>query len=98
MRFVRKRRDTPLTSDGEYIQHGTAPEDNVNQVLPFPKIGSKLAERAGVTIVDAGMARRSIERRILGLIGLKRARNTAPLFRKGKSRSCKAAISAQRCT
>ena len=58
-----------LTKDGEKIRLGTVNEDNVDPALPFPEIGAKIAERAGVDIIDAGTVRRSIERRVLGLIG-----------------------------
>jgi hypothetical protein len=63
-----------LISDGAPIRLGTVNEDNVDQALPFPEIGRKIAERAGVNIVDGGMVRRSIERRILGFL----ARKTTP--------------------
>jgi hypothetical protein len=63
-----------LTKQGEHVRLGTVNEDNVDQALPFPEIGRKIAERAGVNILDGGTVRRSIERRILGLF----ARKTAP--------------------
>jgi len=67
-----------LTRDGEHIRLGTVNEDNVDPALPFPEIGSKIAERAGVDILDAGTVRRSIERRIFGLIGRKTAPEKSP--------------------
>ena len=60
-----------VTKDGRHIRLGNVNEDNVDQALPFPEIGAKIAERAGVGIVDGGMVRRSIERRVLGFIGRK---------------------------
>jgi len=67
-----------LTTDGKHIRLGTVNEDNVDPALPFPEIGSKIAERAGVDILDAGTVRRSIERRILGLIRRKTAPENSP--------------------
>ena len=63
-----------LTRNGEHIRLGTVNEDNVDQALPFLEIGRRIAERAGVNILDAGVVRRSIERRMLGFF----ARKTAP--------------------
>jgi hypothetical protein len=62
-----------LTKDGQHVRLGNVNEDNVDQALPFPEIGHKLAQRAGCEVVDGGMVRRSIERRILGLLGRKTA-------------------------
>ena len=67
-----------VTKDGKHVRLGNANEDNVDQALPFPEIGAKIAERAGVGIVDGGTVRRSIERRVLGIIGLKTAIETSP--------------------
>jgi hypothetical protein len=67
-----------LTRDGEHIRLGTVNEDNVDHALPFPEIGSKIAERAGVNILDAGTVRRSIERRILGVIRRKTTPENSP--------------------
>ena len=52
---------------------GNVNEDNVDSALPFPEIGAKIAERAGVDVIDGGTVRRSIERRVLGFIGRKTA-------------------------
>jgi hypothetical protein len=67
-----------VTKDGRHVRLGNVNEDNVDQALPFPEIGAKIAERAGVAIVDGGMVRRSIERRVLGLIGRKTALEDSP--------------------
>jgi hypothetical protein len=67
-----------LTKDGQHIRLGTVNEDNVDPALPFPEIGVRLAERAGVAIADGGTVRRSVERRILGLIGRKSAPENSP--------------------
>jgi hypothetical protein len=67
-----------LTKDGAHIRLGTVNEDNVDPALPFPEIGAKIAERAGVNIEDGGTVRRSIERRVLGIIGRKTAPENSP--------------------
>jgi hypothetical protein len=67
-----------LTRDGEHIHLGNVNEDDVDEALPFPEIGRRLAERAGCEVVDGGMVRRSIERRVLGLIGRKTAIEESP--------------------
>jgi hypothetical protein len=67
-----------LIRDGGHIRLGTVNEDNVDPALPFPEIGSKIAERAGVDILDAGTVRRSIDRRILGFIRRKTALENSP--------------------
>ena len=50
------------TKDGEHVRLGNVNEDNVDAALPFPEIGAKIAERAGVEVVDGGTVRRSIEK------------------------------------
>jgi hypothetical protein len=67
-----------VTKDGHHVRLGNVNEDNVDEGMPFPEIGARIAERAGVGIVDGGMVRRSIERRILGLLGRKTAIENSP--------------------
>jgi hypothetical protein len=67
-----------LTKDGHHVRLGNVSEDNVDRALPFPEIGAKIAQRAGVSVVDAGMVRRSIEGRVLGFIGRKTAIEQSP--------------------
>lgn len=67
-----------VTKDGAHIRLGNVNEDNVDSALPFPEIGAKIAERAGVHVVDGGTVRRSIERRVLGFIGRKTAPEASP--------------------
>lgn len=67
-----------VTKDGRHVRLGNVSEDNVDQALPFPEIGAKIAQRAGVSVVDGGTVRRSIERRVLGLIGRKTAIEASP--------------------
>ena len=73
-----------LTKDGDHIRLGTVNEDNVDQALPFPEIASKIADRAGVHILDGGTVRRSIERRILGIIRRKTAPENSPPLSDGE--------------
>ena len=67
-----------VTKDGRNVRLGNVNEDNVDSALPFPEIGAKLAERAGVGIVDGGLVRRSIQRRVLGFIGRKTPLEDSP--------------------
>ena len=67
-----------LTKDGQHVRLGNVNEDNVDQALPFPEIGHKLAQRAGCEVADGGMVRRSIERRVLGFLGRKTAIEESP--------------------
>jgi hypothetical protein len=67
-----------VTRDGRYVRLGNVNEDNVDSALPFPEIGAKLAERAGVGIVDGGLVRRSIQRRVMGFIGRKTPLEDSP--------------------
>jgi hypothetical protein len=67
-----------VTKDGRHVRLGNVNEDNIDQALPFPEIGAKIAERAGAPIVDGGMVRRSIERRVMGFVGRKTALENSP--------------------
>ncbi len=67
-----------VTKDGQHVRLGNVNEDNVDQALPFPEIGAKIAARAGVSVVDGGMVRRSIEKRMLGLVGRKTPPEASP--------------------
>lgn len=69
-----------VTRDGQYVRLGNVNEDNVDPALPLPEIGAKIAERAGVAVVDGGTVRRSVERRLLGLIGRKSAIEASPVL------------------
>jgi hypothetical protein len=60
------------------VRLGNVNEDNVDAALPFPEIGARIAERAGVKVDDGGTVRRSIEKRVLGLIGRKTAIEESP--------------------
>ena len=46
--------------------------------LPFPEIGAKIAQRAGVEVVDAGTVRRSIEKPVLRFFGRKTPTEESP--------------------
>ena len=66
------------TKDGQHVRLGNVYEDNVDQAMPCPEIGAKLAERANCQVIDGGTVRRSIERRVLGLLGRKTAIEDSP--------------------
>ena len=67
-----------VTRDGHHVRLGNVSEDNVDRHLPFPEIGARIAKRAGVSVLDGGMVRRSIERRIMGFFGRKTAIEESP--------------------
>jgi hypothetical protein len=64
--------------DGEHVRLGNVNEDNVDAALPFPEIGARIAQRAGVEVVDAGTVRRSIEKPVLKFFGRKTPTETSP--------------------
>jgi hypothetical protein len=64
--------------DGEHVRLGNVNEDNVDSALPFPEIGAKIAQRAGVDVVDAGTVRRSIEKPVLKFFGRKTPTESSP--------------------
>jgi hypothetical protein len=66
------------TRDGRHVRLGNVYEDNMDAALPFPEIGRRIAERAGCQVVDGGTVRRSIERRLLGLLRRKTAIEESP--------------------
>ena len=66
------------TKDGGHVRLGNVYEDNVDAALPFPEIGARIAQRAGCQVIDGGTVRRSIERRVLGLLGRKTAIEESP--------------------
>ena len=66
------------TKDGHHVRLGNVYEDNVDQALPCPEIGAKLAERAHCEVIDGGTVRRSIERRVLGLFKRKTTIEDSP--------------------
>ena len=63
---------------GDHVRLGSVNEDNVDAALPFPEIGAKIAERAGVQVVDAGTVRRSIEKPVLKFFGRKTPAEASP--------------------
>jgi hypothetical protein len=73
-----------VTKNGQHVRLGNVNEDNVDAALPFPEIGRRIAERAGVGVVDGGTVRRSIERRVLGLLGRKTAIEDSPALTEGE--------------
>lgn len=64
--------------NGEHVRLGNVNEDNVDAALPFPEIGAKVAQRAGVDVIDAGTVRRSIDRPVLKFFGRKTPAEASP--------------------
>jgi hypothetical protein len=64
--------------NGEHVRLGNVNEDNVDAALPFPEIGAKIANRAGVDVVDAGTVRRAIDKPVLRLFGRKTPPEASP--------------------
>ena len=73
-----------LLKDGEHVRLGNVNEDNVDSALPFPEIGAKIAQRAGVKVVDAGTVRRSIEKPVLKFFGRKTPPEVSPPLSEGE--------------
>ena len=73
-----------LLKDGEHVRLGSVNEDNVDAALPFPEIGAKIAQRAGVAVVDAGTVRRSIEKPVLKFFGRKTPTEYQPAAHRGR--------------
>jgi hypothetical protein len=67
-----------LLKTGERVRLGNVSEDNADAALPLPEIGAKIAERAGVAVVDAGTVRRSIEKAILRFFSRKTRPEASP--------------------
>ena len=64
--------------NGEHVRLGSVNEDNIDAALPFPEIGAKIAQRAGVQVVDAGTVRRSVEKPVLKFFGRKSPPEASP--------------------
>ena len=75
-----------LLKNGEHVRLGNVNEDNVDAALPFPEIGAKIAQRAGVEVVDAGTVRRSIEKPVLKFFGRKTPAESQPALDRDRDR------------
>lgn len=61
-------KSTRLTlKDGSRIVLGYTNEQCDDRAFPFTEIGEEIARRAGVTVKDHGVVRRSVSKRVLGL-------------------------------
>ena len=56
-----------LTKDGSAVPLGTLNEANADPAFPLTEIAEEIARRAGVGVLDRGVVRRSVPRRMLGL-------------------------------
>ena len=56
------------TRAGETIVLGAVNEGNPEKAFPFPEIGAEIAARAGISVADRGVVRRSAAKRALGLV------------------------------
>lgn len=56
-----------LTKDGSAVPLGTLNEANADPAFPLTEIAAEIARRAGVGVIDRGVVRRSVPRRMLGL-------------------------------
>ena len=57
-----------LTKDGIAVPLGTLNEANADPAFPLTEIAEEIARRAGVCVLDRGVVRRSVPRRMLGLV------------------------------
>lgn len=57
-----------ITKDGTRIRLGYVNEANVDPAFPYVEIAERIANRAGVEIIDAGNVRRSYPKKVLGLV------------------------------
>ena len=67
-----------------HVRLGNVNEDNVDQALPFPEIGAKIAERAGVGIVDRRHGAPLHRAAVLGSVGRKTADRGQPAAHRGR--------------
>jgi hypothetical protein len=56
-----------LTRDGVAVPLGMVNEANVDPAFPLTDIAAEIARRAGVCVLDRGVVRRSVPRRMLGI-------------------------------
>ena len=56
-----------ILKDGSTVRLGYVSEANTDPCFPFPDIARQIAERAGLTVIDRGNMRRSIQKKFFGL-------------------------------
>jgi hypothetical protein len=56
------------TKSGDQIVLGYTNVNDQEDQIPFPTIGAEISKRAGVSIVDHGAVRRSVQKRVLGAV------------------------------
>ena len=57
-----------ITKSGDKVRLGYVNEANVDPAFPYIEIAERIANRAGVEIIDAGSVRRSMPKKMLGIV------------------------------
>lgn len=57
-----------ITKSGDKVRLGYVNEANVDPAFPYIEIAERIANRAGVKIIDAGNVRRSMPKKMLGIV------------------------------
>lgn len=57
-----------VLKSGDKVRLGYVNEANVDPAFPYAEIGERIAHRAGVPIVDGGNVRRSMPKKMLGIV------------------------------
>jgi len=57
-----------ITKGGDKIRLGYVNEANVDPAFPYIEIAERIAHRAGVELIDAGNVRRSMPKKMLGIV------------------------------
>ncbi|MCB1522395.1 MAG: hypothetical protein KDJ37_17750 [Hyphomicrobiaceae bacterium] len=65
-----------VLKDGTKVRLGYVNEANVDPAFPFPEIAMRIANRAGVPIIDRGNVRRSAPKKMLGIVSAPRENRT----------------------
>jgi len=56
-----------ILKDGSTVKLGYVSEANTDPCFPFPAIAQQIARRAGLTVIDRGNVRRSVQKKYFGL-------------------------------
>jgi len=57
-----------VTKGGDKIRLGYVNEANVDPAFPYVEIAERIAHRAGVALIDQGSVRRSMPKKVLGIV------------------------------
>ncbi len=55
------------TKSGDRVVLGYTDANDQEDQIPYTEIGAEIAKRAGTTVMDRGVVRRSVQRRVMGL-------------------------------